>query len=461
MKKEMDMTSGNLLKKIIVFSIPVILSSCLQLLYNAVDLAVVGKFCGHQSLAAVGSTGSLVNLIVNVFMGVSIGTNVAVARAIGQKNDNKVHKLVHTAILFAIISGVFLMIFGIFTARIWLDLMGTTEDALDLATLYLQIYFGGMVFNMVYNFGAAILRSIGETKRPLYYLSFAGIINVGLNFFLVLVCGLDVAGVAIGTIVSQAISAILIVLYLMKVKGVIHLNLRRLRIHKKALGEMILIGLPAGIQGSLFSISNVFIQSAVNSFQSSVIVAGNTAASNIEGFVYSGMNAFYQACISFTSQNYGAGKLKNCKKVMTYSLLCVSVTGFVMGALALLFGPSLLSIYTSEQASIDVGMIRLGVICLVYFACGIMDVLVGGLRGLGYSIVPMVVSILGACVFRLIWIYTIFQNVHTLDMLYISYPISWIATATVHFISYIIVYRLVKKKHPEMVLIEEKNLQIV
>lgn len=446
MKKEMDMLSGNLLKKIILFTIPVILSSILQLLYNAVDLAVVGQFCGDQSLAAVGSTGSLTNLIINLFMGVSIGANVAVARAIGQKNATKVEKLVHTAIIFSVLAGLFLMIFGIFTARIWLELMGTTEDSLDLATLYLQIYFGGMIFNMLYNFGAAILRAVGETKKPLYFLGIAGLANVGLNFLLVLVFHLDVAGVAIGTIVSQAISCIMIVLSLMRRKGIVHLDLKKLKVDRKCLGEMILIGLPAGIQGSLFSVSNVFIQSAVNSFKTSVVVAGNTAAANLEGFVYAGMNSFYQACITFTSQNYGAGKIKNCKKALLYSQLCTIVSGVLFGGLVLLFGRPLLGIYTPNPEAIDIGMIRLEIICTTYFLCGIMDVMVGGLRGLGYSIVPMIVSILGACVFRLIWIYTIFQVEHTLFILYISYPISWLVTGLVHLICYLVVYRKVKRK---------------
>lgn len=446
MRKDMDMLSGNLFKKIILFSIPVMLSSCLQLLYNAVDLAVVGNFCGHQSLAAVGSTGALTNLIVNVFIGVSIGANVSIARAIGQKNDSKVHKLVHTAVLFSIIAGIFLMFFGIFTAKYWLELMGTTEDILDLATLYLQIYFGGMVFNMVYNFGAAILRSVGETKKPLYFLAVAGLVNVCLNFFLVMVCHLDVAGVAIGTIVAQMLSSVMIIICLVRRNGILHLNLKKLTIDKKCLGEMIVIGLPAGIQGSLFSISNVFIQSAVNSFESSVVVAGNTAAANIEGFVYSAMNSFYQACITFTSQNYGAGKIKNCKRVLRYSLIYVFCIGFLLGGLSLLFGRPLLGIYTQEEAAIDVGMIRLGIIALIYFMCGMMDVFVGGLRGLGFSIVPMIVSIIGVCVFRLIWIFSIFQNIHTLQILYISYPISWIVTGLIHCICYVFVYRYIKRR---------------
>lgn len=450
MKKEIDMTSGNFMKNIIIFTIPVILSSVLQLLYNAVDLAVVGQFCGSQSIAAVGSTGSLTALIINIFMGVSIGANVAVARGIGQNNENKVQKLVHTAILFSIIAGAFLTIFGIFTARYWLELMGTTTDVIELATLYLQIYFGGMIFNMLYNFGAAILRAVGDTKKPLYFLGISGLANVGLNLLLVIVFHMDVAGVAIGTIASQAISSVMIVVCLMRKTGMVHLDIRKLRINGRALGEMILIGLPAGVQGSLFSISNVFIQSAVNSFDSSIIVAGNTAANNIEGFVYVAMNAFHQACITFTSQNYGAGKLKNCKKVLLYSLGYVFVTGLLFGGGALLFSRPLLSIYDKNPDVIDIGIIRMSIICLTYFLCGIMDVLVGGLRGLGYSIIPMIVSIIGVCGFRLLWIFTVFENNHTLKTLYISYPISWIATAAIQLICYIFVYNYLRKTRPEL-----------
>lgn len=447
MKKDMDMLSGNLLKKIIIFTLPIIFSSILQLLYNAVDLAVLGQFCGDFSLSAVGSTGSLTNLIINLFMGVSIGANVAVARAIGQKDEAKVQNLVHTSLVFAVFSGAFLMIFGIFTAKFWLEIMGTNQEYLHLATLYLQIYFGGMIFNMVYNFGAAILRAVGETRKPLYFLGIAGLANVALNFLLVLVFHLDVAGVAIGTIVAQAISAVLVILCLMRRKGSIHFSFKKLKVNKSCLVEMIFIGLPAGIQGTLFSISNVFIQSAVNSFDSASVVAGNTAASNIEGFVYAAMNAFYQACITFTSQNLGAKKLKNCKKSLLYSLLCVFITGVIFGGLVLLLDDSLLRIYTNTPESILVGKKRLFIICSTYFTCGIMDVFVGGLRGLGYSIVPMIVSIMGACVFRLVWIFSIFQFQHTLDILYISYPISWVFTSLVHLICYAIVFKKTCRKY--------------
>ncbi len=449
MEIKSDLTQGNLFKKILFFTIPIILSSILQLLYNACDLIVVGKFAGDSSLAAVGSTGALTNLIVNLFIGISIGANVAVAKAIGKNDPEKCKKVVHTAILFSVIAGVFLTFFGIFTARIWLELMDTNINVIDKSTLYLQIYFAGMVFNMVYNFGAAILRAIGETKKPLYYLSFAGIINVILNLILVIVFKMDVAGVAIGTIVSQAVSAVLIIRYLTKVENMVKLNLKELKIDSHALLEMVLIGLPAGIQGCLFSISNVFVQKAVNSFNITEVVAGNTAASNIEGFIYAAMNAFYQACITFTSQNYGARKIKNCKKSLYYCLFYVTITGIILGIFGLIFDRELISIYADGSKTIEYGLIRFKIFCYTYFLCGIMDVFVGGLRGLGSSIIPMIVSIIGACGFRLFWIYTVFKENHTLKTLYISYPISWILTSVIHLLCYIIVYNNIKKKNLE------------
>lgn len=453
--KEMDMLNGNLFKKIIIFTIPVMLSGVLQLLFNACDLIVVGKFAGDHSLAAVGSTSALIHLIINLFIGVSVGANVAVARSIGRKDEDKCQKLVHTSILFSIIAGLFLTVFGIVAARYLLQLMDTTSDVLDKATLYLQIYFSGMIFNMIYNFGASILRSVGETKKPLYYLFLAGVVNVILNIFFVTVFDMDVDGVALATIISQAISAMLVIKCLMKKTGYVNLNLKKLSIDKKSLKEIVIIGLPAGIQGSLFSISNVFIQKAVNSFGSTAIVAGNTASNNIESFIYTSMNSFYQGCITFTSQNYGAGKIKNCKKVLINSLYCVIMTGIILGGVALLFSKPLLGLYINEKTSIEYGITRLTIIAFTYFLCGIMDVLVGSLRGLGYSIVPMIVSVLGICAFRLLWIYTVFKNNHTLNVLYVSYPISWILTALIHTTCLIFVFKKVKNIKFEKRLVEE------
>lgn len=444
--KEADLTQGNLLKKIICFAIPVMLSGVLQLLFNACDLIVVGKFSGDDSLAAVGSTGSLTSLIVNLFIGFSVGANVAVARAIGRKDKERVHDVIHTSILFSFIVGVFLTVFGVLTARFWLIKMDTNAEILDKATTYLTIYFSGMIFNMLYNFGSSIVRATGETKKPLYFLIIAGVCNVILNLIFVIVFKMDVAGVAIATIISQIISAVLILVYLIKLEGMVHFNIKDLKIDKSSLWEIVLIGLPAGIQSSLFAISNVTIQTAVNSFGSTSIVAGNSASSNIGGFIYTSMNAFYQACITFTSQNLGARKIENCKKVLKYCLLSVVIAGLVSGGVAVLFGETLLSMYANGDEAIKYGLIRLTIVGLSYFLCGVADVLVGGLRGLGYSIVPMISSIIGICGIRLVWVYTIFEANHTLEILYFSYPISWVITAIVHFICYVFIYKITLNK---------------
>ncbi len=448
-KREIDMTSGNLLKKIVIFSIPVILTSILQLLYHAVDLAVVGKYCGEESLAAVGSTSGLTGLITNMFIGISVGANVLVARLIGKGDTEQAKKAVHTAITFSFMAGIILMIFGMSTARFWLELMGTTPDCIDAATLYLRIYFGGMIFSMSYNYGAAMLRAVGDTKKPLFFLTISGFINVISNLIFVLVFDLDVAGVALGTVISQAVSSIMMITCLMKREGIVHIDINKLKIDIRIMGKMIWIGLPAGIQSSLFSISHVVLQSAVNSFGSSAIVAGNTAAANIEGFVYASMNAYSQASTTFTSQNYGAQKIKNCRKVLLYSLLCVFISGAVVGLIALANAKSLLGIYNSNIDVINIGIKRMRVICTTYYLCGMMDVFVGGLRGLGYSVLPMFFSLLGAVGIRIVWVATIFQQNHTLEILYLTYPVSWIVTIIFHLCCYLIVYKKVKRKYLE------------
>ena len=434
------MTSGNLAKKILIFTIPIMLSSILQLLFNTVDMIVIGNFAGDASLAAVGSTSALINLIINLFIGVSIGANVVVSKAVGQGNEEKAQRATHTAILFSIIAGGILIVFGIFTARTWLTLMGTTADSIDKATTYLQIYFAGSIFNMVYNFGASILKSVGETKRPLFYLLFAGITNALLNLLFVISFNMDVAGVALATIISQGISAILVIIYLMKRPGYVNLKLKKLRIHKKELGQMVLIGLPAGIQSCLISFSNVFIQSAVNSFDSTIIVSGNTASANIEGFVWVSMNSFYQAAIAFTGQNYGANKIKNSKKILLICMLYTFITGIILGGGAYLLRTPLIELYTNGEA-VKYAEIRITIICLSYFLCGLMDLPVGSMRGLGNSLLPMIVSILGMVVFRIIWISTVFKFNHELWVLYISYPISWILTEIVHYTCFIFTYK--------------------
>ncbi len=435
---EMDMCSGPLLSKILIFAVPLMLSGILQLLFNAADIIVVGRFSGSEALAAVGSTGALINLIINLFIGVSVGTNVVAARYYGARDADGVSQTVHTAMLSAIVGGIILIFAGIALARPMLEWMGTPADVIDQSALYMKIYFVGMPALMVYNFGASILRAIGDTKRPLYFLTVAGVVNVVFNLFFVIVLDMGVAGVALATIISQAISAVLILLCLIKTEGPCHLELKEMKIYPECFKAMLRIGLPAGLQGSIFSISNVLIQSSVNSF-GSLVMAGNTAAANIEGFVYTAMNSIYQTSLSFTSQNMGAKQFKRVDKVLVECLLVVATVGIVLGNGAYLLGDKLLGIYSSDPQVIEYGLMRMSIVSASYFLCGIMDVLVGSIRGLGYSIMPMLVSLTGACLFRVIWIFTIFQVERTLFCLYISYPISWILTAGIHLLCYFIV----------------------
>ncbi len=435
---EMDMCSGPILSKILAFALPLMLSGILQLLFNAADIVVVGRFAGSEALAAVGSTSSLINLIINMFIGLSIGANVVAARSYGARDAEAVSETVHTAVFSALVGGVILIFAGILLARPMLTLMGTPDDVIDQSALYMQIYFIGMPAFMLYNFGAAILRAIGDTKRPLYFLTLAGVVNVVFNLIFVIVFKMGVAGVALATIISQIISAALITLCLIKTEGPCHLDIKQLKFHKKSLMEMLRIGLPAGLQGTIFNISNVLIQSSVNSF-GSLVMAGNTAASNIEGFVYTAMNAVYQTSLSFTSQNMGAKEFKRVDKVLMQCLVVVAVVGIVLGNGAYLFGSQLLGIYSSSPEVIQYGLVRLSLVSATYFLCGLMDVFVGSIRGLGYSIMPMLVSLTGACLFRVIWIFTIFQVERTLFCLYISYPISWVLTTSIHAVCYLLV----------------------
>jgi len=447
-KYSMNTTEGPIFPKIVSFTIPLILSSILQLLFNAVDMVVAGRFAGKNALAAIGSTSSLINLLVNVFMGLSVGGNVLVARFFGSNREKDVHETVHTAISLSLISGVILAFIGIAFAPSLLEMMGTPEEVLPLASMYIRIYFAGMPVQMFYNFGAAILRAIGDTKRPLTYLTIAGAINAVCNMIFIIVFGMGVDGVAYATVLAQAISAVLIARCLMRSNECYRLEIKKLRIYKDKLFQILRLGLPAGFQGAVFSISNVLIQSSVNSFGSDAM-AGNTACSNLEGFVYVAMNAVHHTCLSFTSQNFGAKKFDRIKKIYIQCLAFTAITGFVLGSICYIFGPGLLSIYAGsndKDVVIYYGMIRIGVIMLTYFTCGTMDVCVGAIRGLGYSIMPMIVSLLGACGFRILWIYTVFQQYHTLRCLYISYPISWILTTTAHVICYIIVYNKCKKR---------------
>lgn len=437
-KYEMDMCNGSIYKKMLLFALPLMCSSILQLLFNAADIVVVGRFAGDNALAAVGSNGALINLLTNLFVGLSIGTNVLAARYYGAGQEKELSHTVHTSMLLSLYSGLVLTVIGIVAARQILVWMQAPQEVLELAVIYIRIYFLGMTSVMIYNFGSAILRAVGDTKRPLFYLMSAGVVNVLLNMLFVIIFRMGVAGVALATAISQTISAVLVVRCLIREQGGIHLDLHALHIDQDKIIRILKIGLPAGFQGLVFSLSNVVIQSAVNTF-GAIVVAGNSAAANIEGFVYVAMNAFYQATISFTSQNYGAKKYSRINRILFAGEIYAVVTGLILGNLAFAFGRELLGIYSTSTEVIDAGMGRLRIICTTYALCGIMDVLVGALRGIGYSVMPMIVSLLGACGLRLLWIATVFQipQFHTRSTIYLSYPITWCITLSVHIVCFI------------------------
>ena len=445
---EIDMCTGPVAGKILRFSIPVMLSGMLQLLFNAADVMVIGQNCGSVSLAAVGSNGAVINLIVNLFLGISIGTNVMVARAVGRQHRDRVFRSVHTAILLSLILGLITGVFGAATAPRLLHLISVPDDVLPLASLYLRIYFIGIPATVVYNFGAAILRAVGDTKNPLYFLTGAGILNVICNLIFVKVFLLDVAGVAIASALSQYLAATLVVRCLIKQDGICKLDLRKLHLYREELVEMIRIGVPAGLQSTIFSVSNVLIQSGLNGFGSTVM-AGNSAASNLDALVYVAQNSFYQAAVSFVSQNVGAGKPERIRHIAVSCYLLVTLVGVAIGTTFYVFGRELLRIFSPEADVIEIGMVRLKWVCVPYFLCGLMEVGCGIVRGLGYAWLPMIVSTVGGCVLRVIWIYTIFQWEHTLDVLYFSYPVSWLATAAVHFLCVVILTRRLIRKSRE------------
>ncbi len=447
---EMDMCSGPILKKMLIFAIPLICSSVLQLLFNAADVIVVGRFAGDNSLAAVGSTTSLVNLFVNFFMGLSVSANVLVARYYGAKHERDLSETVHTAMAISLVSGVLLTIIGLLASPMLLQMMQTPKDILPLATVYLRVYFVGMPAMMVYNFGAAILRAVGDTKRPLYFLVIAGVINVVFNLFFVIVLKWDVFGVGLATTISQVVSAVFVLRCLMKENSGIRIDLRKIRIHKEKLMKILQLGLPAGLQSTLFSLSNVLIQSSVNGF-GEVVVAGNSAASNIEGFVYVAMNAMYQANISFTSQNIGAGKTRRIHRILLTAQGCVIVIGLTLGIGSYLGGPVLLRFYTESSAVVEAGMVRLSFVGLTYALCGVMDVMVGSLRGMGYAVFPMIVSLIGSCGLRILWLQTVFriEEFHRIETVYVIYPITWVITLLAHIITYLVVTRKFIRKDKE------------
>lgn len=436
------MLRGPLLKNIVVYTVPIILTSLLQLLFNAADLVVVGRFCGSVSVAAVGATGAITNLIVNLFIGLSVGAGVTVAHGLGSREDEVVHRTVHTAIPAAVVSGIVLTVVGVTCSELFLTWMDTPEDVLPLSAVYMKIYFGGITFTMVYNFSASILRAVGDTKSPLIFLTVAGVVNVVLNVVFVTQFNMNVAGVALATTISQGISAVAMVVVLMKRKDACKFRPSKMRFYGEQLKKIVSIGLPAGIQGSLFSISNVLIQSSINSF-GSVVMSGNAASGNIEGFVYVCLNAFHQTAVNFIGQNVGAQQYKRVKKIFFICLACTTVVGLSMGSLAFAFGRQLLSIYITDSAeAIEYGMLRLGCICLPYFLCGLMDVTTGALRGMGASLEPMIISVLGVCGLRIGWIMTLFQipAFHSPQSLYASYMVSWLVTFLIELVAFFRVY---------------------
>ncbi len=436
--KNINMLEGPLLKNITLYTLPVIATGVLQLLFNAADLIVVGQYCGSNSVAAVGACNALINLLVNIFIGLSSGAGVTVANFLGAKDYKSVHKTVHSAVLLALIGGAILTVVGYFLAPNMLLLMNTPKSILPLSTTYVRIYFLGVIPLVLYNFAAAILRAAGDTKRPLIFLATAGIINVILNVIFVRFFGLNVAGVALATTISQCISCILVVVALIKRTDAVKLTVKKLRFYKHTVKRIIGIGLPAGIQSSLFSISNIIIQTAVNGFGESVI-SGSAASASIEGFVYIIMNAYYHAALNFVGQNDGANNIKRVKEVARVALLSVTAVGIVTGVATYLCRMPLLSIYIVDNpAAVEAGCTKLLLVCFPYFLCGILDTITGVIRGLGVSFRPMIIAIGGICVFRIVFIFTVFQIYHTFFCLLLAYPLSWI-------ISFIAQYTLYRK----------------
>lgn len=444
-KYEIDMCNGTIMDKLISFSLPLMLSGILQLLFNAVDIVVVGRFTGSQALAAVGSTTALINLFINLFIGVSLGANVLAARYYAAGKQKEMSETVHTAMLFALISGCVMVLAGLIFSRGALELMDTPDDVIGQAALYMKIYFMGMPFFMLYNYGAAILRAVGDTKRPLLFLVISGAANAALNLLLVIVFSMGVAGVAIATVISQCISCVMVLSCLIRTESSYQLSLKKLRIRPAYLLQIFQVGIPAGIQSTVITFSNVLLQSSVNSFGSTAM-AGYTAANNIFGFLYTSINSVSQACMSFTSQNYGAGKKKRMDLVLRDCLILTVVIGLLMGGGAYLFGPELLHIYTSDEAVIACGMEILLYTTVTYFLCGIMDLIPGALRGMGRSAVPMLLSVIGTVGTRIIWIYLIFPAHRSLAVLFISYPVSWLATIIMQAVCFYFVRRNVHSK---------------
>ena len=443
------MCNGSIMDKLISFSLPLMVSGILQLAFNAVDIIVVGRFSGSQALAAVGSTTALINVFTNLFIGISLGANVLAARFYAAGKDREMSETVHTSITLALISGIMMAVIGVLLAKWALEIMGTPDDVIGQSALYMRIYFMGMPFFMLYNYGAAILRAIGDTKRPLIFLIISGIANAALNMIRVILFHMGVAGVAIGTIISQLISCVLVLTCLYRSEGSYQLRFSKLKINGAYMEQIFQVGVPAGIQSTVINLSNALLQSSVNSF-GSIAMAGYTAANNILGFLYMSVNSITQACMSFTSQNYGVGKLKRMDKVLRdCAILSISIAA-VLGGLAYSFGPQILTVYTSDPKVINCGMEILAYTSITYFLCGIMDLFPGALRGMGYSAVPMVLSVIGTVGTRIVWVFGIFPNHRSLSVLFVSYPVSWIITIVLQVVCFYFVRKRVHQKEKRL-----------
>lgn len=452
-KYEIDMCNGSIMDKLISFSLPLMLSGILQLMFNAVDIVVVGRFSGSQALAAVGSTTALINIFTNLFIGISLGANVLAARFYASGKEKEMSETVHTAITLALISGIIMAVVGLVLAKLALELMGTPSDVIELSTLYMRIYFCGMPFFMLYNYGAAILRAVGDTKRPLIFLIISGVANAGLNMILVIIFHMGVAGVGIGTVISQLISCILVLRCLYKSEGCYQLRFSKLRIQKVYLRQIFQVGIPAGIQSTVINFSNALLQSSVNSFGSTAM-AGYTAANNILGFLYASVNAVTQACMSFTSQNYGVGKYKRMDRVLINCLILSVVISGILGCGSYAFGTEVLKVYTEDPKVIQCGLEILSMTTVTYFLCGIMDLFPGALRGMGRSGVPMILSIIGTVGTRIVWIFMLFPQHRSLEFLFISYPASWLFTIVMQVICFYFVRKQVHAKGRERMMRE-------
>ena len=439
--KSIDMCNGPLLKNVFIFALPMIISGVLQLMFNAIDMIVVGQFAGNSALASVGATTSTINLIVNLFTSLSIGVSVVISQNYGAESFDDVSESLHTAMLLSVLGGITVGLIGFFSARPLLMLIDTPAEILDKAIIYMKIYFIGMPASLIYNFGASALRAIGNTKQPMYYLLIGGAVNAVLNLVFVIVFGMDVDGVAIATVVAQTISAILVVRRLILSDNCLKLDLRKLKIYPEKLMFILKIGVPAGISGCVFSLSNMLIQSSLNSFENENMIAGSTVAGNIEGFIYVAMTAFNHAAITFTGQNIGAGKCERVKKVLWTNIFWVTVVGGALGLLCLIFDRSLLSLYSTEFQVINYGEKRLFIIGITYFMCGIMEVLVGTLRGMGISTLTSFINVVGIISIRLFWVYTIFAHYRSFDVLYWSYPVSWTIICIALFACFCIGYK--------------------